>query len=612
MIETLIASSVLIGSICLIRFFGKGRIRPLFLYSLWGLAAARLVIPWFYPLNQLIGQLTSRFSVMNVAEQVKSRVIDNSAAADLAENIMHGVVRTYDTPVTLLEKAAGIDWELFIIVVWVSGAAALAVWFLAVNIRFAKRLKAHRRFLFLSGDAFPDKGDSEGLQENIRKIPVYETPKVSSPCYLCYLGERSIYLPEGMAQENSPEGKRRLSHILAHELCHARHKDEIWGAVRVGLLCYYWVNPFVWAAAILSKKDCELACDEAAIRLLGETERISYGRTLLYIMEHKNSASQLFYAAATIESGGKTMKERIKTLVSRKKYSAAVAAILAGCTVLLAACTFTGSKAPEEPEVVSAEAETAIPETVTEPAVQESPGETKPESDSRKEQIPADNYLDIAEEQYLGEYMTLGLIMREGGTGRVQPPTYTPDEENNQLMMEVKFLDKNGKPLENQAYGWGGGEETVIQFEYWNTDGQVSEIVIHASCSGSSYDLRYQVKPPEEPEKIPMNLDVMGMNGEPITLTEAKVYSNALLLCLEGSEDELAPFSRKNVVLLKKKGWDEPETYRGPKSSKADGNRLQLIYPIERENIGAIEALACGTGGDRKNYAITPVSFEAE
>ena len=98
------------------------------------------------------------------------------------------------------------------------------------------------------------------------------------------------------------------------------------------------------------------------------------------------------------------MKERIKTLVSRKKYSAAAAAILAGCTVLLAACTFTGSKAPEEPEVVSAEAETAIPETVTEPAVQESPGETKPESDSRKEQIPADNYLDIAEEQYLGEY----------------------------------------------------------------------------------------------------------------------------------------------------------------------------------------------------------------
>lgn len=55
MIETLIASSVLIGSVCLIRYFGKGRIRPLFLYSLWGLVVLRLIIPWFYPLNQIVG-----------------------------------------------------------------------------------------------------------------------------------------------------------------------------------------------------------------------------------------------------------------------------------------------------------------------------------------------------------------------------------------------------------------------------------------------------------------------------------------------------------------------------------------------------------------------------
>ncbi len=611
MIETLIASSVLISSICLIRYLGKGRIRPLFLYSLWGLAAARLVIPWFYPLNQLIGQFTSRFSVMNAAEQVKSKVIDSSAAADLAENIMYGVVRTYDTPVTPLEKAAGIDWQLLIMAVWVSGAAALGIWFLAVNIRFAKRLKAHRRFLFLSGSVFPDKGESEGLRENLRKFPVYETPEISSPCYLCYLGERSIYLPEGMAQENSPEGQRRLSHILSHELCHARHKDEIWGAVRVILLCYYWVNPFVWAAAILSKKDCELACDEAAIRLLGERERIFYGHTLLYIMEHKNPASQFFYAGATIESGGNTMKERIKTLASRKKYSAAAAAILAGCTVLLAACTFTGSKTPKEPEMVSVEAETAILESVTEQAVQESPRETKLESTSQTEHIPADNCLDVTEEQYLGEYIRLSLVMREGGTGRVQPPNYTPDEENNQLMIEAEFLDKNGKPLENPAYGWGGGEDTPIQFEYWNTDGQVSEIVIHASCSGSGYDLRYQVKAPEEPKEISMNLKVEGMNGEQITLAKAKVYSNALLLDFKGNE-EGSPFSRKNVVLLKIKGWDNPENYEGPLSSKADGDRLQLIYQIDRENIETVEALACGVGGDREHYAITPVWFEVE
>ncbi len=52
MIETLIASSVLIGLICLIRYFGKGRIRPLFLYSLWGLAAFSKKYP---PLCRLDG-----------------------------------------------------------------------------------------------------------------------------------------------------------------------------------------------------------------------------------------------------------------------------------------------------------------------------------------------------------------------------------------------------------------------------------------------------------------------------------------------------------------------------------------------------------------------------
>ena len=269
MIETLIASSVLIGSVCLIRYFGKGRIRPLFLYSLWGLVVLRLIIPWFYPLNQIVGQWTSRFSVMNAAEQLKTQVIDHSPAADLAENVMYGVVRIYDMPVAPLEKAAGIDWQLLIMTVWILGSTTLAAWFLTVNIRFAKRLKKHRRHLFLAEDVFAGSGIRKGIEKKRKSIPVYETAEIFSPCYLCHLGECAIYLPEGLVEDNSAEGKKRLSHILAHELCHARQKDEIWGIVRVGLLCYYWINPFVWAAAILSKKDCELACDEVTVQPCG-------------------------------------------------------------------------------------------------------------------------------------------------------------------------------------------------------------------------------------------------------------------------------------------------------------------------------------------------------
>ncbi|MBS6009934.1 MAG: hypothetical protein KH943_09415, partial [Haemophilus parahaemolyticus] len=42
-------------------------------------------------------------------------------------------------------------------------------------------------------------------------------------------------------------------------LLHARRRDHIWGGLRCILLCYYWINPLVWAAAFLSKRDCELS-----------------------------------------------------------------------------------------------------------------------------------------------------------------------------------------------------------------------------------------------------------------------------------------------------------------------------------------------------------------
>lgn len=273
---------------------------------------------------------------------------------------------------------------------------------------------------------------------------------------------------------------------------------------------------------------------------------------------------------------------------------------------MLAACTFTGSKTSEEPETVPAE--TATPESVAESAVQERTEDTTLESQT--EHISVDNFLDVTEEQYLGEYIKLGFIMREGGTGKVQTPTYTPDEENNQLMIEAEFLDKNGKLLEHQAYGWGGGENTAIQFEYWDTEDQISEVLIHAACNGSSYNLRYHVKEREKASEIPMNLELTGINGERAVLAVAKTYSNALVLCIDSVEDGITPFYKNNVVLLKRKDWDG--TYLGPVSVKADGDNLRIIYRIEREHIGNIEALVCGQGGEREKYAITPAAFAME
>ena len=40
----------------------------------------------------------------------------------------------------------------------------------------------------------------------------------------------------------------------------------------------YWWNPFIWLAAIYSKRDAELACDEAVAAGLPDKERLAYAR----------------------------------------------------------------------------------------------------------------------------------------------------------------------------------------------------------------------------------------------------------------------------------------------------------------------------------------------
>ena len=65
-----------------------------------------------------------------------------------------------------------------------------------------------------------------------------------------------------------------MRYILAHENTHYRHGDNLWVVVRAACVCLHWYNPLVWLAACLSRQDGELACDERALEILGEEERI--------------------------------------------------------------------------------------------------------------------------------------------------------------------------------------------------------------------------------------------------------------------------------------------------------------------------------------------------
>ena len=57
--------------------------------------------------------------------------------------------------------------------------------------------------------------------------------------------------------------------------------DNGWALVRALCLVVWWFDPLVWLAAALSRRDGELACDEAVLKTLGPACRFDYGHTLL-------------------------------------------------------------------------------------------------------------------------------------------------------------------------------------------------------------------------------------------------------------------------------------------------------------------------------------------
>lgn len=304
--EAVITSSVLILCIVLLRRLCGRKIGAKLQYMLWLVVAVRLVLPGVYALWP--DALESTYSVLNVTNQVEkaaqnyirpsASTIQGSLPPEglpfLTEENADGRVVTYLREQTVWSDLARKGWYL--------GMAIAGCWMAAVNIKFRKKLSEGRRI-------YDGKNIRPPVYADDIKLPVYTVNGLASPCLYGMPGKQAIYLPEEVTED---EGKVR--HILAHEYCHYKQKDIWWSALRCILLAVYWFHPLVWVAAVLSKQDCELACDEAAVRMLGEKERIAYGKTLVSLISRKTNAADIVCAATTMTAAPRSIRERIRRI----------------------------------------------------------------------------------------------------------------------------------------------------------------------------------------------------------------------------------------------------------------------------------------------------------
>lgn len=375
-VQGFVTSAVLIVIVLILRRFCRGKISPTLQYGIWLLVAVKLLVPVSF------GEST--FSVLTILGRVESTVLEakheegEPGAAGVAgtdSNTETTYVMVEDSDAVYLPneqiesvtypaaegsvtehhyepiEEAGIAetnmterswqhpfWQAVPYIIFVN-AVLLGVWMLVYNLKFYNCLRRTRI-------PYVGKEDEEGrsvTESQSKKPHIYLTEDLATPC----LFGTSIYLPLTMAQDET-----KLRHILAHETAHYQHKDFIWSLLRLLCVVLNWYNPFVWLAAAAAKEDCELACDETAIRALGEEERLAYGKTLISLVGAKQ-AQDAFSVTTTMTGSKKELMRRI-TLIAEKPVRAVSMVVFTGLILAAAVLfTFTGEVQAAETSAVA-------------------------------------------------------------------------------------------------------------------------------------------------------------------------------------------------------------------------------------------------------------------
>lgn len=100
-------------------------------------------------------------------------------------------------------------------------------------------------------------------------------------------------------------------------------------------ICLHWFNPLLYLMGREVNRTCELSCDEAVIKSMGEREQRAYGDTLLNALDMGGSYKSSV-ASITLNESAELLKERLDAIMSFKKKSKITVTIMLVTTLALA------------------------------------------------------------------------------------------------------------------------------------------------------------------------------------------------------------------------------------------------------------------------------------
>ena len=306
MLRDILTLSALILVVLLVRAIFKNRVPKRMLYALWLVVLLKLCLPGTLVSLPVLPAEDAAVPAQSAERPVQTAPVIQRPAQTVTKPQTPAQQPVSPVQETAKPAAKPLTTAQILQIAWFSGSALLGLWLFGAWAVFTIRLHRDRRFLGKRGGTC-----------------IYVSGAVKSPCLAGLIP--AVYLTEDVLQTDEAEL------IVRHELTHLRHLDFLWSLCRTAAVTVYWWNPFIWLAAICSKRDAELACDEAVAAKLPESKRLAYARAILAQAPRKTAALSL---------AGPPVKERILFLTKKQRTSVLCVILALLLVVSATGCSF--------------------------------------------------------------------------------------------------------------------------------------------------------------------------------------------------------------------------------------------------------------------------------
>ena len=306
MLKEVLTISALIAVVLLVRAIFKNRVPKRMLYALWLVVLLKLCLPGTLVSLPVLPAEDAAVPAQSAERPVQTAPVIQRPAQTVTKPQTPAQQPVSPVQETAKPAAKPLTTAQILQIAWFSGSALLGLWLFGAWAVFTIRLHRDRRFVGKRGGTC-----------------IYVSDAVKSPCLASLIP--AVYLTEDVLQTDEAEL------IVRHELTHLRHLDFLWSFCRTAAVIVYWWNPFIWLAAICSKRDAELACDEAVAAKLPESKRLAYARAILAQAPRKTAALSL---------AGPPVKERILFLTKKQRTSVLCVILALLLVVSATGCSF--------------------------------------------------------------------------------------------------------------------------------------------------------------------------------------------------------------------------------------------------------------------------------